>query len=148
MHSSTNPIAQSALANFDQFQWSQGVQRLGLVEVAQHEDERPVREPRVELGDPPRQRRALTVPVRPQLHQPLHDLVLGEARLDPQVALADKDQRVKNYASNLQHEVEVIAHSCGVTEPRLLRRHHAQMISEQGIPRALSEIYPVQQAPG
>ena len=29
MHSSTNPIAQSALANFGQFQWSQGVQRLG-----------------------------------------------------------------------------------------------------------------------
>jgi glutamate synthase domain-containing protein 2 len=58
--------------------------------------------------------------------------------LDP----ADKAQRVKNYARNLQHEVEVIAHSCGVTEPRLLRRHHAQMISERGIPQALSHVYP------
>jgi glutamate synthase domain-containing protein 2 len=57
--------------------------------------------------------------------------------LDP----ADKAQRVKHYAINLQHEVEVIAHSCGVTEPRLLRRHHVQMIGEHGIPQALSQVF-------
>ncbi|MDX1736103.1 MAG: FMN-binding glutamate synthase family protein, partial [Halioglobus sp.] len=40
--------------------------------------------------------------------------------LDPR----DKAHRVASYAANLIHEVEVIAHSCGVAEPALLRRHH------------------------
>ncbi len=55
--------------------------------------------------------------------------------------LTDKAERVKNYALNLQHEVEVIAHSCGVVEPRLLNRDHAQIINAQGIPESL-EAFP------
>ena len=58
--------------------------------------------------------------------------------LDP----TDKAQRVASYAENLMHEVEVIAHSCGVAEPRLLNRSHAQFISEQCIPEALTDVYP------
>ena len=54
----------------------------------------------------------------------------------------DKAQRVASYAENLMHEVEVIAHSCGVAEPRLLNRSHAQFISEQCIPEALTDVYP------
>ena len=41
----------------------------------------------------------------------------------------DKADRVSNYAANLMHEVEVIAHSCGVAEPRLLRREHLLIVS-------------------
>ena len=41
----------------------------------------------------------------------------------------DKADRVANYAANLMHEVEVIAHSCGVAEPRLLRREHLLIVS-------------------
>ena len=41
----------------------------------------------------------------------------------------DKADRVANYAANLMHEVEVIAHSCGVAEPRLLRREHLQIVT-------------------
>ena len=41
----------------------------------------------------------------------------------------DKADRVTNYAANLMHEVEVIAHSCGVAEPRLLRREHLLIVS-------------------
>src|SRR5210317_657995 len=33
---------------------------------------------------------------------------------------ASKAKRVASYASNLMHEVETIAHSCGVRGPRLL----------------------------
>jgi glutamate synthase domain-containing protein 2 len=44
--------------------------------------------------------------------------------LDP----ADKTQRVANYQRNMVKEVSIIAHSCGVAHPRLLRRHHARMV--------------------
>jgi hypothetical protein len=39
------------------------------------------------------------------------------------------------------HEVEIIAHSCGVPEPRLLDRRHARVINPQGLPVPLSEVY-------
>jgi len=52
----------------------------------------------------------------------------------------DKSQRVAHYATNLMHEVETIAHSCGVAEPRLLDHTHAQVISEQGVPEPMTEL--------
>lgn len=42
---------------------------------------------------------------------------------------SDKAQRVAHYNRHLTKEVEVIAHACGVGEPRLLRRHHARMVT-------------------
>jgi glutamate synthase domain-containing protein 2 len=56
---------------------------------------------------------------------------------------ADKAQRVASYAHNLMHEVEVISHSCGVAEPRLLDRSHAQVIGQDGFPAPLEALYPV-----
>ena len=53
--------------------------------------------------------------------------------LDP----ADKAGRVASYANNLMHEVEVIAHSCGVAEPSQLNRSHAQIINALGEPEPL-----------
>ena len=53
----------------------------------------------------------------------------------------DKARRVASYGRNLMHEVEVIAHSCGVANPRLLNRGHAQMIDAGGYPRPLADIY-------
>ena len=52
----------------------------------------------------------------------------------------DKSQRVAHYATNLMHEVETIAHSCGVAEPRLLDHTHAQVISEQGVPEPMTKL--------
>lgn len=57
--------------------------------------------------------------------------------LDPR----DKATRVANYAKNLVHEVETITHSCGVDEPRLLNRNHAQIIDEIGAPQPLSQYH-------
>ena len=54
----------------------------------------------------------------------------------------DKAKRVACYAKNLMHEVETIAHSCGVAEPRMLNRSHAQVINELGIPESMLERYP------
>ncbi|GAB3279326.1 FMN-binding glutamate synthase family protein [Parahaliea aestuarii] len=59
--------------------------------------------------------------------------------LDP----TNKAERVAHYARNLMHEVEIIAHSCGATEPRLLNRSHAQIISERGLPEPLMDYYPL-----
>ena len=56
--------------------------------------------------------------------------------------LTDKAQRVASYARNLMHEVEIIAYSCGLAEPRLLNRSHAQIINEVGAPEPLEEAYP------
>ncbi len=61
-----------------------------------------------------------------------HDEDLNRG-LDP----IDKAERVASYARNLMHEVEVIAHSCGVAEPALLARHHVQVINEMGRPEPI-----------
>jgi hypothetical protein len=40
----------------------------------------------------------------------------------------------------MMHEVEVIAHSCGVREPGELARYHAQIINEAGLPESLDDL--------
>ncbi|CAM3506123.1 FMN-binding glutamate synthase family protein [Parendozoicomonas haliclonae] len=54
----------------------------------------------------------------------------------------DKAKRVASYHNNLIHDLELISHSCGVTEPRQLRRHHAHQVSDNGRSVSLSELYP------
>lgn len=54
-----------------------------------------------------------------------------------------KAQRVAHFALNMHKEVGVIAHSCGVPEPRGLQRHHAELINERGVPVPMNEVYPV-----
>lgn len=50
------------------------------------------------------------------------------AGLDP----SDKAARVARYAERVREEVEIIAHSCGVADPSLLRPHHVTAI-ERGV---------------
>jgi glutamate synthase domain-containing protein 2 len=52
-----------------------------------------------------------------------------------------KAERVRHYVDNMVYEVGVIAHSCGVREPRELQRHHARIVTETGRSFPLSEIY-------
>ncbi len=63
--------------------------------------------------------------------------------LDP----ADKAVRVQHYIENLVHEVGVIAHSCGVPEPRRLRRFHARVVVPDGRSVPIDTLYPDAQAP-
>ena len=58
--------------------------------------------------------------------------------LDPE----DKAERVANYARNMMKEVGIIAHSCGVPEPRRLKRYHARVVTANGLSMALSELHP------
>lgn len=57
--------------------------------------------------------------------------------LDPVV----KAERVQHYVNNMLYEVGVIAHSCGVREPRQLRRMHARIVTETGRSVSLEEYY-------
>ncbi|HHF7373393.1 FMN-binding glutamate synthase family protein [Legionella bozemanae] len=54
----------------------------------------------------------------------------------------NKAVRVYHYVKNLTNEVGIICHSCGVEEPRELRRHHARIVSEHGTSVSLADIYP------
>ncbi|MDT8370561.1 MAG: FMN-binding glutamate synthase family protein [Gammaproteobacteria bacterium] len=58
--------------------------------------------------------------------------------LDP----ASKSIRVANYVKNLTKEVGIIAHSCGVTNPRALNRTHARISQGNGKAIGMDELYP------
>lgn len=54
----------------------------------------------------------------------------------------DKAERVANYVKNMNYEVGLLAHSCGVREPRELKRFHARIVMENGKSVPLDELYP------
>ncbi|CUA82722.1 FMN-binding glutamate synthase family protein [Pseudidiomarina woesei] len=58
--------------------------------------------------------------------------------LDP----ADKSIRVANYHKFLEYGVNIIAHSCGVSDPRQLNRRHARVVTHTGDSISLAERYP------
>ncbi|MFN3232821.1 MAG: FMN-binding glutamate synthase family protein [Alphaproteobacteria bacterium] len=62
--------------------------------------------------------------------------------LDPE----DKATRVAHYAQHMIHEVGIIAHSCGVPEPRRLKRFHARVVCDDSRSIPLNELYPDQSA--
>ena len=62
--------------------------------------------------------------------------------LDP----VDKAERVASYAKNLCYEVGMIAHSCGVNEPRELARHHVRVVMENGLSIPLHKLHPTPEA--
>jgi glutamate synthase domain-containing protein 2 len=53
-----------------------------------------------------------------------------------------KAERVANFHHNLVHEVEMIAHACGVSEPRQLTREHAAVVVDGGGSVPLNILYP------
>lgn len=63
-------------------------------------------------------------------------------RLQRGLVPEDKAERVKRYSETLRKEIGIIAHSCGVTEPRGLRRFHCRIVQEDGRSIALNELYP------
>jgi glutamate synthase domain-containing protein 2 len=64
-----------------------------------------------------------------------------DPRLQRGLVPEDKAQRVAHFARSLVQEVGIIAHSCGVDEPRQLQRVHARMVQPNGEARLLSELY-------
>jgi glutamate synthase domain-containing protein 2 len=66
-----------------------------------------------------------------------HDKKLQRG-LDP----TDKATRVMRYQQTMEYEIGIIAHSCGVPEPRLLKRFHGRIVQSNGTSVPMNEIYP------
>ena len=67
-----------------------------------------------------------------------HNLALQRG-LVPQ----DKATRVANFAREINQGVSLIAHACGVTQPRALAREHVRIIQQHGKSTPLSELHPL-----
>ncbi|OWU69573.1 glutamate synthase [Roseovarius sp. 22II1-1F6A] len=70
---------------------------------------------------------------------------------DPQLqrglVVTDKDLKVAQYAQNVMKEVETIAHSVGVAEPRLMRRRHVRIVQPGGDSIPMNRILPSWSSP-
>lgn len=66
------------------------------------------------------------------------------AKLQRGLVPEDKAERVAHFAKNMRKEVGMIAHSCGVVEPRRLKRFHARIVMQAGKSVPINEIYPDQ----
>ncbi len=56
-----------------------------------------------------------------------------------------KSKRVVNYVFNMQKELEILAHSCGVENPKDFRREHAHIVLDARTTKSMAEIYPYKQ---
>ncbi len=63
-------------------------------------------------------------------------------RLQRALVVEEKYQRVANYAMNMNKEIDMIAHSCGVRHARELRREHVRIVQASGQSVALNMLYP------
>src|SRR6056297_607932 len=65
-----------------------------------------------------------------------------DPRLQAGLVVEDKYLKVANYAKSVINEVETIAHSVGVAEPRLMRRRHVRIVQADGTSIPLNKIRP------
>ena len=63
-------------------------------------------------------------------------------RLQRGLVPEDKAKRVARYSKTMRKEIGIIAHSCGVTEPRQLKRFHCRVVQTNGRSIPLDELYP------
>ncbi|HHI70645.1 MAG TPA: FMN-binding glutamate synthase family protein, partial [Rhodobacteraceae bacterium] len=65
-----------------------------------------------------------------------------DASLQKGLVVEDKYVKVAQYAKCLIKEVETIAHSVGVSEPRQMRRKHVRIVQANGCSVPMDEIFP------
>jgi glutamate synthase domain-containing protein 2 len=63
-------------------------------------------------------------------------------RLQRGLVVEEKFERVANYAININKEIDMIAHSCGLHHSREFRREHVRIMQMAGKSMALNMIYP------
>lgn len=63
-------------------------------------------------------------------------------RLQRGLVVEDKAERVAAYTRNMNKEVAMIAHSCGLRHPRQFRREHVRIVQPNGQSIALNRLYP------
>ena len=62
-------------------------------------------------------------------------------RLQRGLNVEDKAQRVANYNKYIHYGTGLIAHSCGVTSARELKRKHVRIVQESGLSEPLDKMY-------
>ena len=65
-----------------------------------------------------------------------------DKQLQRGLVVEDKAERVRHYSENMRKEIGVIAHSCGVAEPRGLKRFHCRVVQPNGRSIPLDELFP------
>ena len=55
----------------------------------------------------------------------------------------NKAIRVTNYANKIEYGVGLIAHSCGVSQPRALERKHVRIVGPGGKTKLMSDVFPI-----
>lgn len=65
-----------------------------------------------------------------------------DPKLQRGLVVEEKFEKVANYAEQIIGEVETIAHSVGVNEPRALRRNHVRIVQDDGRSVPMNQIYP------
>lgn len=65
-----------------------------------------------------------------------------DPRFERGLVVEDKAERVYHYANNMMHEVAVLCHSCGVSDPHQFQRKHARIVGADGFSTSLAEIFP------
>jgi glutamate synthase domain-containing protein 2 len=63
-------------------------------------------------------------------------------RLQRALVVEEKFQRVANYCMNMNKEIDMIAHSCGVRHARELKREHVRIVQASGQSVAMNMLYP------
>jgi glutamate synthase domain-containing protein 2 len=63
-------------------------------------------------------------------------------RLQRALVVEEKYLRVAHYANNMNREIDMIAHSCGVRHARELKREHVRIVQASGQTVALNMLYP------
>ena len=70
-------------------------------------------------------------------------------RLQRGLVVTEKRERVANYARNMNKEIDMIAHACGLRHARELTREHARIVQGAGKSMPLDVLYPYPKpAPG
>ncbi|MFA7278548.1 MAG: FMN-binding glutamate synthase family protein [Sterolibacterium sp.] len=64
------------------------------------------------------------------------------ARLQRGLVVEEKFERVANYCLNMNKEIDMIAHSCGLRHAREFRREHVRIVQADGRSMALNMLYP------
>lgn len=65
-----------------------------------------------------------------------------DPRYQKGLVVEDKDRKVAAYAMGLIREVETIAHSVGVSEPRRMMRRHVRIMLDKGTSLPMDELFP------
>ncbi|WP_137701265.1 FMN-binding glutamate synthase family protein [Marimonas lutisalis] len=71
-----------------------------------------------------------------------------DPRLQRGLVVEDKEDRVAHYAKAIVKEVETIAHSVGVAEPRQMRRRHVRIVQDDGRSIPMNRLFPSQDGLG